>query len=111
MPALIIMDKNNNCKIVLENCALNDVNIERNNLMGLIKIKEEELISLTDNIISLVCADNHAKLPKILKAKLSHTLLADATFKFWMSSEKDTIKIKIKIASIQALRSHQHQQV
>jgi len=39
--------------------------------MGLIEIKEEELIQLTDNIISSVCGNIHAKLPKIPKAKLS----------------------------------------
>jgi hypothetical protein len=75
MPALL-MDKNNNCKIIVENCAPYDVTIERNNLIGLIEIEEEELVPLTDNVISSVCADIHAKLPKILKAKLSQEDIA-----------------------------------
>jgi hypothetical protein len=72
MPAIISMYKNNNCKVIVENCAPYVITIERNDLTGLIKIKEEKLILLTDNIISSVCAKIHTKLPKIQKAKLSH---------------------------------------
>jgi len=72
MPAIISMYKNNNCKVIVENCAPYVITIERNDMMGLIKIKDEKLILLTDNIISSVCAKIHTKLPKIQKAKLSH---------------------------------------
>ncbi len=51
--AIITMDDNNNCKVMVENCAPYDVTVERNDLMGLIEIEEEELIPLTDRTISV----------------------------------------------------------
>ncbi len=60
----------------MENCTPYDITIERNDLMELIEIEKEELIPLNNNIISSVCADIHAKLPKIPKAKLSRKYIA-----------------------------------
>jgi hypothetical protein len=61
MPAIISMDKNNNCKVMVENCA--HYGVERYDLMGLIKIEDESLIPLTDDVISSVCTSIHYKLP------------------------------------------------
>jgi hypothetical protein len=71
MPAIISVDQNNNCKLMVENCAPYDITIERNDLMGLLEVEEEELIPLTDNVITSVCADIHTKLPKIKRNRLS----------------------------------------
>ncbi len=90
MPALILVDNNSNCKIIVENCAPYDVTIERNNLMGLIKIEDKQLIPLTDVIA--VCADIHTKLPKIQKAKFSREEIAcRCHLQFWTNSERDTL--------------------
>ncbi len=55
----------------MENCTYYDVTIERKDLIGFSEIEEEELIPLTDDIISSVCTDIHNKLPRIKKKWLS----------------------------------------
>ncbi len=71
MLAVVSMDNNNNCIVIVENCALYDVTISRNDLMELIEIEEEKLIPLTDRIISSICAGIQDKLPKIQKLRMS----------------------------------------
>jgi len=44
-----------------ENCAPSDLTIERNDLIGILEIEEEELIPFTDDLISSVCIDIHTK--------------------------------------------------
>jgi hypothetical protein len=61
MPAIISVDQNKNCKVMVENCAPYDLTIERNDLIGILEIEEEELIPFTDDLISSVCIDIHTK--------------------------------------------------
>jgi hypothetical protein len=51
IPSVLTLDKNNHCRIVLENCALYEVTLERGDILGLIEIEEEELIPLTYDVI------------------------------------------------------------
>jgi len=76
MPAIVSMDSNNNCKVIMENCAPDDMTIEMNDLMGIIEIEAEKLIPLTDHAISSVCTGIHAKLPKIQKPRISQHEIA-----------------------------------
>jgi hypothetical protein len=46
MPAIVTVDKNNNCKIVIDNCAPYDVTIDRNEIIG---FKETEQLQLLDD--------------------------------------------------------------
>jgi hypothetical protein len=39
MPAVVSIDKNNNCKSVIDNCALWDVTIDRNDVIRLMDIE------------------------------------------------------------------------
>jgi hypothetical protein len=71
IPALVSMDENNNCNVMVENCTQYDITIERNDLMGLIEIKEDELIPLTDATTSDICAAIQGKSPEVQKAKLT----------------------------------------
>ncbi len=64
-------DKFNNCKIVIENCAPYDVTLERDDILGIMEIEEEELVPLTDDFISLVCQDIHDRFPKVKKKRFS----------------------------------------
>jgi hypothetical protein len=48
VPSLVSIDNNQNCKIVIENCAPYEVIIERNDIMGIIQIEEDEMYPLTD---------------------------------------------------------------
>ncbi len=52
--SIVSMDKFNNCKIVVENCAPYDVTLERDDILGIMEIEEEELVPLTDDFISSV---------------------------------------------------------
>jgi hypothetical protein len=56
VPSLVSIDSNQNCKIVIENCALYKVTIERNDIMGMVEIEEDKMYPLTDEAV----ADNSA---------------------------------------------------
>ena len=71
MPSIVSIDKFNNCKIVIENCAPYDVTLERDDILGIMEIEEEELVPLTDDFISSVCQDIHDLFPKVKKKRFS----------------------------------------
>ncbi len=48
MPAIISIDKNNNCKIIVDNCAPCDVIIDRNDILGIMDTETDDLIPLED---------------------------------------------------------------
>ncbi len=52
MTSIVSIDKNNNCKIVIEKCTSYDVKLERDKIIGILEVKEEELIPLMYDIIS-----------------------------------------------------------
>jgi hypothetical protein len=59
VPSIVSINENNNSNLVKERCTPYDVTIESNNLLGLLEIEDDELIPLTDYIISTVCIDIH----------------------------------------------------
>ncbi len=71
MPSVVNVDDNNICSIVLENCAPYDVTLERHDILGIMEIKEEELVPLKDNFIPSVCQDIHNCFPKVKRKRLS----------------------------------------
>jgi hypothetical protein len=54
MPAIITVDK-----LVFENCFPYDVTHERDDIVRILEITEEEFSPLSDDIISSVCQDIH----------------------------------------------------
>jgi len=71
VPAVVSIDENSNCKVMVENCAPYEVTIERSNLMGLLEIEEDELIPLTDDTAAEICAAIKENIPKFQKTSLS----------------------------------------
>ncbi len=71
MPAIVTVDKNNNCKIVIDNCAPYDVTIDRNDILALMDRETEQLQPLEDSVISAILMDIDKKLPKVPKRKLT----------------------------------------
>ncbi len=65
MPAVVSIDKNNNCKIVIDNCAPYDVTIDRNDIIGIMDKETDKLQLLDDATISAVLSDIDKKLPKV----------------------------------------------
>jgi hypothetical protein len=63
VPAVVSINENNNCKVMIENCAPYDVTIETNDLMELVDIEEDELIP--DAVIS-----------RYLKNSMKNTLIS-----------------------------------
>jgi hypothetical protein len=49
VPSLVSIDENHNCKIIIENCTPYEIIIERNVMMGILEIEEDELYPLMDN--------------------------------------------------------------
>ena len=76
MPAVVTVDKNNNCKIVIDNCAPYDVIIDRNDILALMDRETEQLQPLEDSVISAILTDIDKKLPKVPKRKLSKEEIA-----------------------------------
>ena len=66
MPAIVSIDKNNNCKIVVDNCAPYDVSINRGDILGIMDIENDELIPMEDSTISAISVSyTHLTLPTI----------------------------------------------
>ncbi len=76
MPAIVSVDKNNNCKIVLDNCAPYDVTISRNDILGIMDAEPDDPIPLEDSTISSILQEIDKKLPKVPKRKLSKEEIA-----------------------------------
>ncbi len=51
MLAVVSIDKNNNCKIIVDNCTPYDVIIDRNDVIGFMDIETDELIPMEDSTI------------------------------------------------------------
>ena len=43
MPAIVSIDKNNNGKIIIDNCALHDVQIDPNDILGIMDTESDNL--------------------------------------------------------------------
>jgi hypothetical protein len=76
MPAIVSIDKNNNSKIVLDNCAPYDVTISRNDILGIMDAEPDEPIPMEDSTISAILQDLDNKLPKVPKRKLTKDEIA-----------------------------------
>jgi len=74
--SLVSINENQNCKVVIENCAPYEVTIKRNDIMGLVEIEEDELYPLTDDTTSEICASVKSKIPENPRANLSRDKIA-----------------------------------
>ncbi len=54
MPAIVNIDENNICNLIVENCAPYDVTLERDDILGVMETEPDELVPLTDDFISSV---------------------------------------------------------
>ncbi len=75
-PAVISINKNNNCKIIVDNCAPYDIIIDRNYVIGFMDIKTDELIPMEDSTIAAILSDIDKHLPKVPKKKLTKAEIA-----------------------------------
>jgi len=76
MPAIVTVDKNNNCKIVIDNCAPYDVTIDRNDVIALMDRETEQLQPLEDSVISAILTDIDKKLLQVPKRKVTKEEIA-----------------------------------
>jgi len=67
MLAVVSIDKNNNCKIIVDNRALYDVIIDRNDVIGFMDIEMDELIPMEDSTIVAILSDIDKHLPNVPK--------------------------------------------
>jgi hypothetical protein len=51
VPSLVTINNDQNCKVVIENCALYEFTIERNDIMGIIEIEEDKLYPLRTKLL------------------------------------------------------------
>jgi hypothetical protein len=76
MPAIVSIDKNNNCKLIIDNSAPYDVVIDQNDILGIRDTEPDNLIPLEDSTISAILQDIDKQLPKVPKKKLSKSDIA-----------------------------------
>jgi hypothetical protein len=73
MPALVMLDKYKNCKLVIDNWAPYDIVLARNEILGVLEFKPEECIPLNEQTISAIILDIHQKFPKVPKKKFTQS--------------------------------------
>jgi superfamily II helicase len=71
MPSIVNMDENNICNNVMENCTPSDVTLEMDDVLGVMETEKDELVPLTDDLISSICQDIHNHFPKVKMKRLS----------------------------------------
>ncbi len=76
VPSLVSIDSNQNCRIVIENCAPYDVTIERNDVMGIIEMEEDEMYPLTDDAAAHICATIKSNIPSAPRIQLTRDDIA-----------------------------------
>jgi hypothetical protein len=76
VPSLVSIDRNYNCKIIIENCAPYEVMIKRNDIMGIVEIEEDELYPLTDDTAAEICASIKNNIPKTTRTRLTRDEIA-----------------------------------
>jgi len=77
MPAVVSLDKNSNCKVIVDNCSPFDVTLERNDVIGFMDIETDDLIPLEDSTIAAIPTDIDKHLPKVPKKKLTRIKMAE----------------------------------
>jgi hypothetical protein len=83
VPSLVSIDSNHNCKVIIENCAPYEVVIQRNDIMGLIEIKEDEMYPLMDETTAEIWSSIKSNL-------LVMTFQDDATSRYQRSSSNNS---------------------
>jgi len=73
---MVTVDKNNNCKILINNCAPYNVTNDRNDILSLMDRETEQLQPLEDSVISAILTDIDKKLPQVPKRKLTKAEIA-----------------------------------
>ncbi len=71
VPSLVTIDSDQNCKVVIENCAPYEVTIERNDIMGIIEMEEDKLYPLTEETAAGICAIIKDNIPDTPKTRLT----------------------------------------
>ncbi len=77
MSTVVSIDKNNNCKIIVDNCAPFDVVIDNNDILGFMDIETDPLIPMEDSTIAAILNDIQKHLPKVPKKKLTKAEIAE----------------------------------
>ncbi len=76
MPAVVSINKNNNCKIIGDNCAPYDVIIDRNDVIGFMDIETDPFIPMEDSTIASILSDIEKHLQKVPKKKFTKDEIA-----------------------------------
>jgi hypothetical protein len=69
--SLVSIDSNQNCKIIIKNCAPYDVIIERNDIMGIIEMEEDPMYPLTDDTAAEICPIIKSNIPSTPRIQLT----------------------------------------
>jgi hypothetical protein len=76
VPSLVSIDENHYCKIIIENCAPYDVTIERNDIMGIVEIEDDNLYPLRDDTAAEICTSIKSNIPNTPRTKLTRDEIA-----------------------------------
>jgi hypothetical protein len=76
VPSLVTIDSNQNCKVVIENCAPYDVTIQRKDIMGIIKMEEDKIYPLTDEAAAEICTIIKSNIPSTPQIRINRDDIA-----------------------------------
>jgi hypothetical protein len=65
VPSLVTIDSNQNCKVIIANCTPYNVNIEMNDIMGIIEMADDRIYPLTDEAAAGICVIIKSNIPAL----------------------------------------------
>jgi hypothetical protein len=76
MPAWVTLDNYKNCWLIIDNCALYDIVLPRNEILGVLEFEAEECLPLNEDTVASIISNIAQKFPKVNKKHFSHDEIA-----------------------------------
>ncbi len=67
MPAWVTLDNYKNCKLIIDNCALYDIVLPRNEILGVLEFESEQCLPLNEDTVASIISNIEQKFPKVPK--------------------------------------------
>jgi hypothetical protein len=71
MPAWVTIDSYKNCKIIIDNCAPNNIVLPRNEILGVLEFESEQCLHLNEYTVASIISNIEQQFPKVTKKQYS----------------------------------------
>jgi hypothetical protein len=66
-PAWVSLDNYKNCRLIIDNCALFDIVLSRNEILGVLEFESEQCVPRNEDTVASIISDIEQKFPKVMK--------------------------------------------